>query len=107
VVEDQEQVLQQAPGTDISNFPLHRLKQRPSGIPVDVSCTPDHRTGEAVLSYTGGGKNQKRKPSPKTWQLDLDEGRYTFQAQVANPKKQGLVSDEAIRPPYRNIRIKV
>jgi hypothetical protein len=41
------------------------------------------------------------------WKLDLDEGRYTFQAQVASPKAQGLVADEAIRPPYRNIRIKV
>ena len=107
VVEDQEQVLQQAPGTDISNFPLHRLKERPASIPVDVSCSPDHRTAKAVLSYSGAGKTLKRKPSPKVWQLDLDEGRYTFQAQVATPKAQGLVADEAIRPPYRNIRIKV
>jgi hypothetical protein len=107
LVKDREEVLQQAAGTDVSNFALHRLKQRPAGIPVDVSCTPDHRTAKAVLSLAGGGKNRKRKPSPKVWQLDLDEGRYTFQARLAAPKKQGLVADEAIRPPYRHIRIKV
>jgi hypothetical protein len=108
VVKEPDQILQQAPASDISNFPLHRLKQRPASIPVDVSCTPDHRTAKAVLSYTGGGKNQKRTvPSPKTWQLDLDEGRYTFQAQVASPQAKGQVADEAIRPPYRNIRVDV
>jgi hypothetical protein len=108
VVKDPSDILQQAPGSDISNFALHRLKQRPTAIPVDVSCTPGDRTEKAVLSWTSGGKSKKRNvPSPKPWQLDLDEGRYTFRAKVTSPKAEGEVADEAIRPPYRNIRVKI
>jgi hypothetical protein len=108
LVKDPNEILQQAPGSEMSNLPLHRLKQRPTAIPVDVSCTPDHQTGKAVLSWSGGGKSKKRNSrSAEPWQLDLDEGRYTFEAQIASPTAKGKVADETIRPPYRNIRIPV
>jgi Caspase domain len=110
VVKDPDEVLQEASAAEAANFPFHRLKQRPVGIPVDVSCVPDSRTAKAVLSYSGVGpneKSQRTKTSAKPWQLDLAEGRYTFEAAVASPKVKGKVADEAIRPPYRNIRIKV
>jgi hypothetical protein len=108
VVKDPNEILQQAPGSEMSNLPLHRLKQGPMAIPVDVSCTPDHKTAKAVLSWSGGGKSERRKTrSAKAWQLDLDEGRYTFEAQISSPTGKGMVAEEAIRPPYRNIRIPV
>jgi hypothetical protein len=99
---------QQAPASDVSNFPFHRLKQRPARIPVDVSCLPDDRTAKAVLSCAGtSGKLRRGSPSAKVWQLDLAEGRYTFQAQVKGVPAPGTVADESIRPHYRNIRIPV
>ncbi|PYQ10753.1 MAG: hypothetical protein DMF80_23420 [Acidobacteria bacterium] len=110
VVDEPGQILPQAPGSDISNLALHRLQQRPVGIPVDVSCVPDSRTAQAVLSYTGMSpteKRQRKPPSGQPWQLNLAEGRYTFEAQVAAPAAKGKIADEAIRPPYRNIRIQV
>ncbi len=100
------EILQQTPGSDITDLPLHRLKARPSAIPVDVSCAPEARTGKAVLSWSGEGKNQERKkPSPDPWRVDLDAGRYTFKARVSTPEKEGELANESIRPPFRKIRI--
>jgi hypothetical protein len=108
VAKDPNDILQQAPGSDISNFTLHRLKNRPAAIPVDVSCLPDDRTEKAVLSCKGSGKIRKRKvQSAEPWQLDLDEGLYTFEAALQSPKVMRQVAGEKIRPHYRHIRIKV
>ncbi len=108
VVKDPDDILQQAPGSEISNFALHRLKKPPAAIPVDVSCNPDTQTANAVLSWSGGGKTKKRNvPSSQPWQIDLDEGRYTFQAKLKSTAAQGEVADEPVRPTYRNIRIPV
>jgi hypothetical protein len=93
---------------DLSDFPLHRLKDRPRNIPVDVWCDPKERTAKATLSYSGAKASKTRPtPSAEAWQLDLAEGRYTFKAKVTGPTGAGVLDDEQIRPPNRTIRIPV
>ena len=107
VVDKPGLILPQAPASDVSRFPLHRLKKGPTRIPVDVSCTPDDRTAAAILTCTGPGTNAKRKaPSAQSWQLDLAEGSYTFAAAVKSPAAEGSRTDP-IRPHYRNIKITI
>ena len=104
------QILPLAPGSDVTNLALHRLKQSPAGIPVDVICSPDNRTAKAILSCTGAGlkgKLQRKRPSAEPWQLDLAEGQYTFTAEPVTPPATGSVPDERIRPHYRKIAIRV
>ena len=108
VARDPDDISLQAPGDYISNFPFHRLKQRPTRIPVDVSCNPEIRTAKAILSCNGEGQILRRKvPSTDVWRLDLDEGRYTFQADIATPKARGLKEGEPIGPHYCRVRIPV
>lgn len=96
-------------GTEIVNFPLHRLHGRPQRIPVDVGCFPEASTAGAILSCSGTQASQTRAvPSADVWQLELSEGRYTFKAEIGNPTKKIVeLDDEQIRPCYRNIRIPV
>jgi len=102
------QVLPPAPASDLSRFPLHRLKQGPAGIPVDVSCIPVGPAATAVLSCTGPRTNEKTTvPAAQVWELNLPEGRYTFEAEVRSPPATGRLDDEPVRPHYRNIRIPV
>jgi len=106
IAKNPDEILPQAPGTEISNFPLHRLKGRPAEIPVDVACARDTDTEKASLSWTSGAVSKKRnKKSAEPWQLDLEEGRYTFRAEVA--ARNGEMADAEIRPHYRFIRIPV
>lgn len=108
VVDKPEQILPQAPASDLSRFPLHRLKQRPDRIPVDVSCDPYTRTAAAIFSCKGAQTSANRKtPSAKPWTIDLPEGVYTFEAEIKSPAGKGRRPDEPIRPHYRNIRIRV
>ncbi len=108
IVKDPNEILPQPPGSDITSFPLHRLNHPPKEIPVDVSCANDDSTAEAILSWTCGATSKKRnKKSAEPWQLDLDEGRYTFRAELPASDQQGEVSDTEIRPHYRRITIPV
>ncbi|MGH2490156.1 MAG: caspase family protein [Candidatus Limnocylindria bacterium] len=105
VVKEPQQV---ATAEDLSDFPLHRLKERPRNIPVDVWCEPRERTATAVLSYSGTKTKKTRTTrSPEAWELDLTEGRYTFKAKLTAPAAIRALDDEQIRPPNRTIRIPV
>jgi hypothetical protein len=101
-----EGLIEQAPTTFLSNFPLHRLKDRPQKIPVDVWCDPEGMTAQAVLSYASGEAHGARpKPAPTPWRVDLVEGSYAFEARFSAPAATYTRAAVEVRPHYRPVRI--
>lgn len=97
----------QPAGTEIVNFPLHRLNDRPRRIPVDVVCLSKESTKAATLTCSGLEATQTRgEASADVWELELSEGRYTFKAEIANPAGADERAED-IRPNYRKIQLKV
>jgi hypothetical protein len=103
-----EQPPSQPPVSNLSRFPLHRLKGKPARIPVDLSCADAARMAEAILSWTDGKKGEKRSaPQPEPWALELSQGQYTFSALLRSPSRRKKELAQDIRPHYRNVRIPV
>lgn len=91
---------------NLTRFALHHLPGRPR-VPVEVACHPDAKNAHAALECVGNGQHLRRPPAPSAWDLDLEEGDYTFSADLRPAEAAQGSTSTHVSPPFRPVRIPV
>jgi hypothetical protein len=97
------------PADNLSTFDLHFLDQRPR-VPVFVSCQPAAAIARGKLHYAVTGTTpltEAPRAEKEVWELELEAGRYDFEARFDPPFKTAAKQDFTVIPPYRKVPLGV
>lgn len=93
----------------VSSLFLHQIDDTPI-VPAVVWCEPKDANSVAQLSYSlpDGSKNVLRsKPEATDWVVDVEVGRYVFQAKFTSRTYNSNLVEKEVRPPTTRVPIGV